>query len=252
MASTDLERFAGRSFSFYPPVLNVGHNEWRYEEGSWSEVRVRNTKSGQDLWIPRRFVGDVSQVEEPVMIVGLTQELEYKGGMLVPHRRRVLAMPGAPGAPHPPAGAPLPAPPHRGSESPTEKKIELLIGGALLLAIAGTLVLVTVTREREAGGRVTYEAIVQAELTLTGEDDYFSVVRKLGPPAADRWKAEEGERQYRALDYPGLGVTVILMGPDRDSVRYIGAKDANWRNAHSVRLPGGGGSDSILRSLSRF
>jgi hypothetical protein len=77
-------------------------------------------------------------------------------------------------------------------------------------------------------------------------------VRKLGDPAEDRWRDEEGERQYRALDYPDLGITVVLMGADRDSVLYIGAKDREWRNVHSVELPGGTNTDSILRSLERF
>ena len=36
-------------------------------------------------------------IEEPVRIVGLVKELEYKAGALVPHRRRVLEMPRAVG-----------------------------------------------------------------------------------------------------------------------------------------------------------
>jgi len=100
--------------------------------------------------------------------------------------------------------------------------------------------------------RVEYRGILQAELGLTVQSDYFDVVRKLGPPESDRWKAETGERQYRALSYPKQNLVVILMGADRKSVHYIGAKDNDWRTIHSVELPGGVKTDSILRSLTRF
>ncbi len=252
MATTDLQKFAGRPFSFYPPILNIEHNEWTYEEGSWSEVRVRNTKTGEDLWIPRRFLGEVSQVDKPVMIVGLAQELEYSAGMVAPHRRRVIEIPAA-GRPESSGQgerrATIP-PPSR--ESPTERRIQRLIVLSLAVAVLGAFLVTLLTRGREGGGRVTFEPVLQADLDLTAEDDYFAVVRKLGEPSRDRWKSGAGERQFRALDYPELGVTVILMGADRESVRYIGAKDRQWRTVHSVKLPGGVNTDSILRALEPF
>ena len=45
--------------------------------------------------MPRRFLGQVSRIEEPVMVVGLVKELEYKAGALLPHVRRVIEMPRA-------------------------------------------------------------------------------------------------------------------------------------------------------------
>ncbi len=127
-----------------------------------------------------------------------------------------------------------------------------MILASLAVAIVVTAAAIALFRGRESGGRINYQAVLQAELGLTAQDDYFSVIRKLGPPAADRWKSQTGERQYRALDYPRLGVTLILMGADRDQVFYIGAKDKDWRTVHSVKLPRGGNTDSILRSLARF
>ncbi|MCW5978881.1 MAG: hypothetical protein KIT09_12425 [Bryobacteraceae bacterium] len=249
MSTPDLDKFAGRPFSFYPPILGIEHNEWVYRKGSWSEVLVGNTKMETELWVPRRFLGDVSQVDKPVMIVGLSQELEYKGGAVWPHKRRVLAMPAATA----PAPAELkPGGPPRQRESATDVKIERLVAGALIVGVIATALLVAFFRGRESGGRITYEAVLQQDLNLTAEDNYFSVVRKLGEPEKVRWRSEQGERQYEALEYPRLGVTVILMGADRKEMLYIGAKDKNWKNVHSVTLPSGTGTDSILRSLPRF
>ena len=84
-----LENLGDRSFSFYPAILDIEHNEWRLQRSTWSEILVINTKSGQELWIPRRFVGEVVSVEQPVEIVGLRKELEYKAGAVWPRERRL-------------------------------------------------------------------------------------------------------------------------------------------------------------------
>ena len=55
------------------------------------------------------------------------------------------------------------------------------------------------------------------------------VVQKLGLPASDRWQSEVGTIQYRALGYPDRKYTVILMGDDRSTARYIGVVDDNWK-----------------------
>jgi hypothetical protein len=191
------------------------------------------------------------------MIVGLNQELSFQGGLVRPYHRRVVEMPASTHvAPlrvseSAPAQAKL-SKRSSGSESAAEKSVTKLIVGVLVFAVVGTFLTVLLTRDRNTGGRINYETVLQAELGLSGQDDYFAVVRKLGEPANDRWRAEEGEQQFRALDYPDLGITVLLMGADREQVLYIGAKDANWRNVHSVKLPGGVNTDSILRSLQSF
>src|SRR5512141_2863581 len=89
------EPLVHRPFSFYPPILNIAHNEWRLRRSTWSELLVVNAKTGAEVWIPRRFLGEISRVDEPVMIVGLLKELEYKGGSVWPHERRVIEMPRA-------------------------------------------------------------------------------------------------------------------------------------------------------------
>src|SRR5579863_3249668 len=88
-----IAQLGARPFSFYPAILNIRHNEWLYESATWSEVLVRNTGNNETVSIPRRYVGDVSSVEAPVMIVGLLAELEYRAGAVCPAKRRVIQMP---------------------------------------------------------------------------------------------------------------------------------------------------------------
>jgi len=89
------ESLRQRPFSFYPPIVNVEHNEWILRRADWTDFRVINTKTKTELCVPRRFVGEGALVEEPVMIVGLVKELEYREGQVLPHVRRVIEMPRA-------------------------------------------------------------------------------------------------------------------------------------------------------------
>src|SRR2546429_8907693 len=82
-------------FSFYPAIVGIERNEWILRRASWTEVQGANTKSGAQLWIPRRFVGELARVEAPLLIAALLKELEYRKGALIPHRRRVIEMPRA-------------------------------------------------------------------------------------------------------------------------------------------------------------
>ena len=75
-----LEQLTTRPFSFYPPILNVEHNEWLFRKATWAELLVVNCKTGSEIWISRRFIGEISRVDDPVVIVGLTKELEFKAG----------------------------------------------------------------------------------------------------------------------------------------------------------------------------
>ena len=95
---TPLDQLGNRPFSFYPPIVGVERNEWIFRRATWPEVLVTHAHTGQHVAIPRRFVGEVSRIEEPVVIVGLLKELEYREGAVWPHRRRVLQMPMAVGA----------------------------------------------------------------------------------------------------------------------------------------------------------
>ncbi len=89
------ESLGRRPFSFYPPIVNVEHNEWILRRANWTDFQVINTKTKDELCVPRRFVGEGALVEEPVMIIGLVKELEYREGVVLPHVRRVIEMPRA-------------------------------------------------------------------------------------------------------------------------------------------------------------
>jgi hypothetical protein len=92
---TPLDQVGRRPFLFYPAIVGIEHNEWTLRRVSSSEVQVINTKTAEELWIPRRFLGEVSAIEAPFIIAGLVKELEYADGAVAPHRRRVIEMPRA-------------------------------------------------------------------------------------------------------------------------------------------------------------
>jgi hypothetical protein len=253
-----LEHLATRPFSFYPPIVHIEHNEWLYRKANWSEVLVLNCKTGMEIWISRRYIGAVSRVDDPVLIVGLQKELEYKGGTVWPYQRRVIEMPMAVGAPPLTSqiddeGRPMAAPvvPMR-VESSTDTRIFKLIGGAILVAIVGYLIALNFVRVGELRAKVKFTTKDQTYLELRGRDDYYGVIQRLGKPSLERWQTETGAIQYQALTYPERGYTVILMGGDRKSAVYIGALDDNWNPVHSVELRSGGTTFAMLRGLKRF
>jgi hypothetical protein len=251
-----LAHLTTRPFSFYPPILNIEHNEWLFRKATWSEILVVNCKSGAEVWISRRLVGEVSRIDDPVLIVGLNRELEYKGGTVWPFQRRVIEMPAAAG------GSPLAsaAVPDRRASAPVvgirlesnDRRIFKLIAAALPVAVLLCLAALRLTQVGEVRQGIVFTTKDQQYLTLTSRDDYLAAVQKLGKPASDHWQSESGELQYRALAYPERKYTVILMGSARQAAVYIGTMDENWKPVHSVELHSGGTTASLLRSLKRF
>ncbi len=245
-----LDDLGERRFSFYPAIVNVEHNEWTLKRVLWSEILVFNAKSGEEIWIPRRFVGEISSVEEPVVIIGLTRELEYKAGSVWQRDRRVLSMPKLGGrffSTQSAEGKGSP-PPGRGPAPGAEAKIGRLIGTVLLVGVALIVVVVAVTQRP-----VSYQGREQLALQLGPNDDYGSIVRKLGAPSEDHWRPDTGgELQFRALVYRNEKYTLILMGADRNAARYIGALDTNWKPIHSVSLAAGGDTLALLQRVPKF
>jgi hypothetical protein len=251
-----LEHLGNRKFSFYPPILNIERNEWTYRQATWSEILVVNAHSGQEVWVPRRFLGEVSTVDDPVLIVGLNKELEYSGGAVWPHRRHVIEMPIAVNdrpvtvvaksdtakGPAPVIGIKL---------EQTEARAGKMVAGVVTLGVVGCLVIATVARQSQFRQRVTYSTHDQSYFELNRDDDYFAVARKLGAPASDRWSAATDAVQYRVLGYPSRGYSVVLFGADRKSVRYIGAFDAQCNPVHGISYPDGESSGAMLRNVGR-
>src|SRR5215469_14918196 len=147
-----LESLGNRPFSFYPAIVNIEHNEWIYSKATWSEVLVINAKTGDELWIPRRFMGELSRIDDPVVIVGLSKELEYRGGAVWPYQRRVLQMPMA--VNDAPCAAPAPA---RSEPAPvigirvesTESRLGRLVGIALACGTVACILVVLLSRQGE-------------------------------------------------------------------------------------------------------
>lgn len=251
-----LEQLGQRPFSFYPPISNIVHNEWIYRRATWSEVLVQNTKTHEEIWVARRFVGGVSRVDEPVMIVGLTKELEYKAGTLWPLERRIIEMPRAVNEGPRPSAPVAPAQPASvvgiRLESSAESRIGRMILGGIALGIVGCVLAVTLYRGGVLGNKIIYAPVMQSDLGLSAYDDYHAVVRLLGTPAEDRWRSDKGEMQYRVLGYPQHGYYILLMGPERKNAHYIGAMDKNWMPVHTVQMPGNINSYSLLRAIKRF
>ena len=249
-----IDHLADRTFSFFPPIVGIDHNEWLLLKATWSEILVVNTGSNEEIWIPRRYVGEVSRIEDPVLIVGLTRELQFKGGMLSAFHRRLLELPVAPsrmgaassiseqGAAEPVMGIRLEA---------SDRRALKLIGIAVAFAIALYLLAVNYTRIGNIRQQTAYTMKDQSFLELSSHDDHFAIVSKLGNPGSVHTK-EVGTIQYEAMGYPDRKYTVILMGRDAKELAYIGTVDERWRPVHFVSLRSGGSTDALLRSIEQF
>ena len=211
-----LDQLGRNAFSFYPPIVNVEHNRWVIRRANWTEVQVMNSKTFEELWIPRHFVGEVSLVGEPVMIVGLVKELECRDGVVYPHVRRVIEMPRAVNdGPRPWIHAQRPEQPAavvgiRIETGPSRKRPILgAIAAGLLACVGCALVL------RDGGStRFAHAAPAPIDLPFTRLDNYDSIVSKFGPPARER-RLNDGVLR---LAYPDRSVALFLMDD-----RYLGA-----------------------------
>jgi hypothetical protein len=248
-----LDHLGQRPFSFYPPIAGIEHNEWILRRATWSELLVANTGDQREIWVPRSYLGKISSIEDPVLIVGLNRELEFKAGQILPLSRRVIEMPKAVPDNYRPA-TPEPEGMHAtkpGRSPSTESRLGRMILYAVGASVVGCFLLVLIFRTNRDASHVVYRGVEQSELGFTVDDDYHSVVRKLGLPTVDRWRSDKGELQYRLLEYQDRGIKVVLMGTEREKAKYIGALDRDWRVVDTVTLRGGS-SASLLKSLNRF
>jgi hypothetical protein len=254
-----LDRLAGRDFSFYPSIENVPENLWRVLEANWSEFLVENKADQTQVWVPRRYLGEISSTDKPVMIVGFNRQLELKAGQVWPVQKRVIAMPRVP-APIETAGDP-PHSTNSAADSMLGAAIRLddserKVGKFILMALGASLLVIALAifafRSSRTGEMVSYKGVVQESLGLGPEDDYFAVVRKLGEPAGDRYKADGESLYYRVMLYPNRKLNIILAGRERNEVRYIGALDADWKVVDSVTQKGGSNTYAVLSRLPRF
>jgi hypothetical protein len=222
-----LSQLGNCPFSFYPPIVDIEHNEWIFRRATWSEIQVVNTKTAVELWLPRHIVGEISMVGEPVVIVGLVKELEYRAGAVYPHIRRVIEMPRAVnGSPRPrirPAERSRPAAVVGIRLEPRESRVGRVV---LVTVAAGVLACIAVA---SVASRSALSAAIKNELPLTARDDYDSIVARYGPPAQDQWRSSKTGVEYRRLVYPGHSFTLILIDG-----RYAGTLGRDGRVIHSA------------------
>jgi hypothetical protein len=248
-----------RCFSFYPSIANAEPNEWRLRSATWSDVQVINARTSVDVWIPRQYIGPVSETDDPVLILGLTKELEYKDGVVWPRVRRVIEMPRAandgpyrlrprfkdPGSPAPVVGIRL-------DTRENSRAGRLLIIYTGVAAVLVSLLVLVVFRDWIFSARVAAESPQNQDLGLTPSDDFDSIVQRLGPPAQDESRPGPGGTEFRALGYPKNQLTVILMGNSRGELHYIGVMGPQWHVIDTAPLNRGGDSGAILSTLPKF
>jgi len=220
-------------FSFFPAIVGVQHNEWILRRASWTDIVVANAKTSEEICIPRRFVGEVSSIEAPYRIVGLIKELEYREGVILPHRRVVLEMPRAVNdfsrASLRPTLYPRPA----GvvairAEPDSESRFRRVLRGSIAAGFLACLAVIFVVRDAHLGPGFGWTSGSLRIPNLSARDDYDSVVKKLGAPSSDRWlESRIGPGGYRRLWYPRRGVTIILNGASSNNARYAGMLNRN-------------------------
>jgi hypothetical protein len=248
---TPLQHLGGRRFSFYPPIRNLEPNEWLYRRATWSECIVVNTRSGEEVWVPRAFLGEVSRMDEAVMIVGLNRELEWRSGAIIPRQRAVIEFPVAvnDGGIAAPRSQQHPAPVISiRLETRPESRAWKWIGVAAVLGAVACTVFVDVTRQAQFHQRADLFRGYRSYLQLGPDDDYASTVRKLGLPAR-AGSHQTGDRVFRSLAYPARRYAVILMGSQPDRPRYIGTLDPQGRVLDAVRFPDGSSAEPVLDSF---
>ncbi len=249
---------AGRTFAFFPAIRNIEHNEWTLEKETWSEVLAKNTRSGEEIWVPRSHIGKISSSDAPILIVGLLRELQWKGGSVVPFRQQVVSMPSLGGRSGSRAPGPEPAAPKRTNSAADRQTLSLIVK-ALLAGLAVVLLFVMFNFSKgenpiAALFRTDTSTTDQRYLGLTNADSYHLVVSKLGQPEREQWlNPEEADLQFQALWYPQRSYLVILMGGTRADMRYIGTlHDPSRKVLDAARLSRGGDTSSLLHNLPNF
>jgi len=231
-----LPELAYSRFRFVPAIAGAEHNEWTLRRATWTEMVVVNVLTGQELAIPRRFLGRVFETENSVRDVRLIEDLECAGGRARPVRRGVIEM-------RPRVEADIPPwlrsrPVERASvvtirtEAPNGSRMRRALRGSIAVGFVACLAMVVVVRDADLGTPSLWTNR-PVNLGLLASDDYASVIGKLGVPANDQWLKAPNGRGYRRLLYPSRRIAVILTGETNETARYAGALSRNGRVLHA-------------------
>jgi hypothetical protein len=251
-----LDEIGRRRFAFYPSIWNLEPNEWMLSSATWVDAQVVNARTGQQIAIPRRYIGAVSETDDPILIVGLTKELEFRENALWPRVRRVIEMPVAvnetrpfrlfdtrPEGPAPVVGIRL----ESGDESRASKLLTIAGIGAVMVS----LLVVGVFSTGIIDGRPGAHPVWQSSRGFTGRDTYASISRRLGQPVAERRFESVTGARFLALDYPDRHVTIVLMQSRKeDEARYLGTMNTAGRVLHSIPAEPGLNPYAVLTTLA--
>jgi hypothetical protein len=247
-----LDTLGGRSFSFFPPILNVAHNQWIYRESTWSEFCVVNAATGAEVWIPRMFLGEISRVGDPLAIVGLRKELEWKGGIVSAMRRTVIEMPLAVNdVPRPARAASLaPVVPIR-LESPAASRRGRKIGVALMLGAVCLTFVADIARQINWQSRAEAFRFARAWRHISPGDTMPSVVARLGTPSDDRTFTNSEGLRFRVLSWPKRGLKIVLMATGHEDEHYLGTVGSDGQVLQFVQVSGED-VPQLLRAAVKF
>lgn len=248
-----LDEIGRRHFAFYPSIWNLEPNEWILSSATWVDAQVVNARTGQQIAVPRRYIGAVSETDDPILIVGLTKELEYRENALWPRVRKVIEMPVAVNDPRPfrifdarPEG-PAPVVGIR-LESSEESRAGKLLTAAGIGAVVVSLLVVGVFSTGIIDGRPGAHPVWQSSLGFTPHDTYASITRRLGPPTSDRRMQSADGKEFCVLEYSRIAI-VLMRAPGEDQARYLGTVNQSGRILHSVPVAPGTNPNALLESL---
>jgi hypothetical protein len=260
------------AFAFFPPVRGFQENRWKFGEATRIEFSATNFGTGAQVWFARSAVAYMT-VEESALTLALKRELKYENGSVWPVRPSAgpAEEPEAEGAVEE-AEAPSAGPPRRPQAPPlaaastrprrswwSEEPLTLVLATAGSAALALVLVMIAAHAWLQPPQRTDSAPIDDPNLyTLTREDNYHDVVRKLGRPDSERPLSLAGsDITQRALFYRSHNYAVVLMGIEgqRNYAQepcYIGAiRLSDGAVVASVSLAHDSTTDSLLKIFAR-
>ena len=211
-----------------------------------------NTASGEEVWIPRMFLGEISRVGEPIAIVGLRRELQWKAGTISAVRRTVIEMPLAVNdIPRAPRLAYLaPVVPIR-LEPPPKSRRGRKIGVAVMLGAVALTFVADMVRQVDWQRRAEAFRFARAWRKLSAGDTFPAVTAKVGVPAGDTsFTSDEGLR-FRVLWWPNRQMKIVLMATGSEEEHYLGTVSAGGRILQLVEVSGED-VPRLLRSATQF
>jgi len=122
------------------------------------------------------------------------------------------------------------------AETGGDSRFWRVLRGSVAAGILICLGVIIVVRDAHLGTRFGWTSTPPRLPDLSDQDDFASIIKKLGTPVSDRWLVS-GSGGYRRLWYPRKGVTLILTGASRESARYAATLNRDEQIVQSA-MPG--------------